>query len=170
MTHNLINKIEIIYSQERKTYNIKFNNNLLETQRKSVRDFKDLNQIGVFLQDLYLKNSIDNEMQEKDLLFHLKHNAIEAIEIIKNKDFYSINFKIKGVNVVLLTQKQKKRVFKTINALLSFLKSFFGEEIYKLEKIFIKSSSCEESFISEEKGACAYDKFILKLADPNITF
>lgn len=175
MTHKAIKKIEVVYDSQREGYFLRFDVDsearTLQTQRKKNRYFKNLSQVANFFNDLENKAVLPLEMQEKELSMHFKHKPINSIKIIENKKGYELffNFELseKLIEISLLTQKDEPRQFKSLTALISFIKSFFGERVYELKKIHFNTAILKENF--ESKGeVSAYDSLILKLANPNL--
>lgn len=167
---NKIKKIEIEFNEVEQGFSLVFDGKTLETQRNTIRFFKGLPQIASFFQEMHEKNFIEAEMQEKDLAFHLENGGIKGFDVHKNKDGFVIIFLIQGNKVNLVTQKSKKRIFKSLQALMSFIKVFFGDQVYKLEAINFLSNEFKEEFISAKNEKSAYEKFVLKLADPQLKF
>lgn len=165
MTYNKIKKIEVAFDENLQAFTLVFDGKLLETQRKVPRSFKGLTQVANFFHEIDDKSIVESEMQEKDLLFHLNQDGINMIEIIKGKDGFYIIFNLQSIKVQLVTQKSKKRVFKSLSALMSFLKSFFDQRVYSLESIIFINNDVREEF-KKENGKNAYENFVLKLATP----
>lgn len=175
MTHKAIKKIEVVYDFEKEGYFLRFDVDnearTLQTQRKKNRYFKNLNQVASFFNDLENKAVLPLEMQEKELSMHLKHKPIHSIKIVENKEGYGLFFYFelgeKSMEISLITQKDEPRQFKSLTALISFIKAFFGEKVYQLKKIHFNTNVLKEDF--ESKGeVSAYDSLILKLANPNL--